>query len=445
MGNTGNAISVLVMLAWLPIVLYLFSRYPPQRAIIISFIVAWLFLPQAVFVLPSIPDWTKISATCYSAIVAILIFDSNRLLSFRPSWIDLPILVLCISPFFSSMTNDLGPYDGLSMTLDQVVTWGLPYFLGRLYICNFEGMRLMAIGIFMGGIIYIPLCLVEARLFMSLHERIYGFITFDFGQALRLGGYRPSVFMTHGLAVGVWMMCACLMGIVLWRSKVIKRLWNVPVSTLTGLLLVVFVFIRSTGAYNLLIGAVLILFTAKWFRTTILVWVVVAIMVVYLNLGVTGQFPKAEILGELSKVFDADRIQSVEFRFDNEEILGIKARQRMIFGWGGFGRNRVFDDYGKDISVTDSLWMIVFGITGLVGLVSLMMTLLLPVLAFCIRFPAQLWSTTLVAPAAGLSAGLLMYAADCILNAMINPIFVFVCGGVAGLVINPHPDRLLKS
>ncbi len=442
---TGNAISILVMVGWLPIVVYLFSRYPPQRAVIISFIVAWLFLPQAVFVLPSIPDWTKISATCYSALIGILIYDSDRLTSFRPSWIDIPLVCLCISPFLSSMSNDLGPYDGFSGTLEQIVTWGLPYLLGRLYLCNFEGMRLMALGTFMGGLAYIPLCLYEARLFTSLHERIYGFSTFDFAQALRMGGYRPSVFLTHGLAVGVWMMSASLMGIALWRFKVIKKLWNVPVGTWVGILLFVFVFIRSTGAYNLLIGAVLILFTAKWFRTTILVWIIVAIMAVYLNLGVSGQFPKAELLGALSQVFDADRIQSVEFRFDNEEILGARARQRMVFGWGGFGRNRVFDDYGKDISVTDSLWMIVFGINGLVGLISMMATLLLPVLAFCIRFPARLWSTPILAPAAALSASLLMYAGDCILNAMTNPTFILICGGLASLVINPAPGKMLKS
>jgi hypothetical protein len=338
----------------------------------------------------------------------------------------------------------LGPYDGFSSALDQIMAWGVPYFLGRLYLSNFEGMRFMAVSIFVGGILYIPLCLFEARMFTSLHQVIYGFTTFDFLQALRMGGYRPSVFMTHGLAVGVWMMTACLVGVVLWRSKVVKQLWNIGTGTWVAALLITFVLIRSTGAYNLLIFALLILFTAKWFRTTILVWLTVAIMVVYLNLGVSGQFPKKEIIGALSQVFDADRIQSVEFRFDNEEILGARARERPTFGWGGFGRNRVFDEYGKDISITDSLWIIIFGTTGLVGLVSLMTALLLPPLAFSVRFAPRLWSSATVAPAAALSTGLLMYAADCILNAMVNPIFALVCGGIAGLVINPYPNRAIK-
>ncbi len=441
----GSVITMIVMWGWLPAVLYIFSRYPPQRALIISFIGAWLFLPQAVFVIPSIPDWSKMAATCYSALLAIFINDYSRLTSFRYSWIDVPISIWCISPFMSSMSNDLGPYDGISASLDQAMTWGVPYFLGRLYLCNFEGMRKMAVATFIGGLIYIPFCLYESRTYTSLHQVIYGFSTFDYLQAIRYGGYRPSVFMTHGLAVGVWMMTASLMGVVLWRTKILTTLWNVAVGTWVAALLVTFVLIRSTGAYNLLIMALLILFCAKWFRTTILVWLIIAIIGVYLNLGVTGQFPKKEILTSMGQVFDADRIASVEFRFDNEEILGERARIRPTFGWGGFGRNRVFDEYGKDISVTDSLWMIVFGTAGIVGLVSLMTTLLLPVAAFCIRFPARLWATPMVAPAAALCAGLLMYAVDCVLNAMVNPIFALVCGGIAGLVVNPYPHRALKS
>jgi hypothetical protein len=441
----GSAITLLVMYGWLPAVLYIFSRYPAQRAMVISFVVAWLFLPQAVITLPSVPDWTKMSATCYSVMIATFIHDSSRITSFKPSWIDIPMALWCVSPFFASVTNDLGAYDGFSASLDQAMTWGMPYFLGRIYLCNFEGMRKLAVATFVGGLVYIPLCLYEARMFTSLHQQIYGFITFDFGQALRMGGYRPSVFMTHGLAVGVWMMTAALMGIVLWRCKVMTKLWNVKISVWVWILLVVFVLIRSTGAYNLLAFALIILFMAKWLRTSILVWVFVALIGVYLNLGVSGNFPRQEIISAMSQVFDQDRIQSLEFRFLNEEILGERARLRSTFGWGGFGRNRVFDEYGKDISVTDSLWVIVFGTAGVFGLTSLMTALLLPVIAFCVRFPARLWSNAIVAPAAALNVGLLMYALDCVLNAMINPVYALICGGIAGLVLNPRPNADLKK
>lgn len=64
-------------------------------------------------------------------------------------------------------------------------------------------------------------------------------------------------------------------------------------------------------------------------------------------MGATGTFPNKQVVDTLSQTFDGERVASVKFRFDNEEILGARARERVMFGWGGFGRNRVFDEYGK--------------------------------------------------------------------------------------------------
>jgi hypothetical protein len=125
-----------------------------------------------------------------------------------------------------------------------------------------------------------------------------------------------------------------------------------------------------------------------------------------------------------------------------EEILGEKARQRFLFGWGDSGGNRVYNEYGKDISVTDSLWIIAFGVNGAVGLVSLFSSLLLPVIVFCVfKYPARTWSNPKVAPAAALGVALTMYVFDCVLNAMTNPIFALIAGGISGLVLKA-PESL---
>lgn len=441
----GNAIAYLMMFGWIPAVIYLFITYPPQRALITSFIGAWLFLPVTVLVLPGIPDYSKMSATCYGVLLCTLLFDAQRLTTFRFSLLDIPMLLWCVSPFLSSMTNDLGAYDGISATLDQTVTWGFPYLLGRIYINNLSGMRQLAIGCFIGGLVYMPFCLYESRTFSSLHRTIYGFATFDnIAQAFRYGGYRPSVFMQHGLMVGMWMMLASLMGIVLWRTKIVKRVWNFSVSVWVVLLLITFVLVRSTGAYMLLAFALGMLFISKWTRNSLLVWAVVAGIVAYLYLGVSGGFPGKEILAALGQVFEPDRIQSLEFRFQNEEVLSARARLHMWFGWGGFGRNRIFNEMGEDISVTDSLWIIVFGVNGAFGILTIFSTLLLPVLAFTIRFPAQLWLHPAVAPAAALAMGLTMYVLDCVLNAMVNPVFALACGGLVSVILRPLPKELRR-
>ena len=53
-------------------------------------------------------------ATCYGILIATLIYDPQRFNDFKWQWIDLPMICWCICPMFSSLTNDLGAYDGFS-------------------------------------------------------------------------------------------------------------------------------------------------------------------------------------------------------------------------------------------------------------------------------------------------------------------------------------------
>lgn len=151
-----SPIALLVVIAWIPTVLYLFQRFPPQRAVIVSFIAAWLFLPVINYTLPGIPDITKMNATCYGILLATVIYDAGRITSFKFGWLDLPMLIWCLCPLASSIANDLGLYNGFSAVLDQTMTWGVPYFLGRIYLANLAGLRQLAIGVFIGGLTYIP-------------------------------------------------------------------------------------------------------------------------------------------------------------------------------------------------------------------------------------------------------------------------------------------------
>jgi hypothetical protein len=435
----GNVLVPIVMFGWIPVVFYIFLRYPPQRAVVISFIIAWLFLPVANFKFPGIPDYSKMTATSYGILLATAVYDIERFRSFKVSWIDIPIFCWCIiSPMMSSLTNDLGLYDAVSSALNQTVTWGIPYFLGRIYLNNLAGLRKLAIGIFIGGLAYIPFIWIENRTFSSLHTTIYGLDTGrDLAQSFRLGGYRAQVFMEHGLMLGVWMMSACIMGIVVWRMGLIKRIWNQPIGLWFALLLVTFINARSTGAYNLFLIGAATLFIAWRFKNSLLLWGLTAAMCFYLLIAATGNFPGKEVIAAITPIFPEERVQSLQFRFENEEILGLKARQQPVFGWGGFGRNRVFNEMGEDVSVTDSLWIIAFGVNGAFGLIALMASILLPVLAFCIRYPARMWSHPNVAPAAALAICVFLYTLDCVLNAMVNPIFMLAAGGLAGIAVQP--------
>ncbi len=434
----------IVLYGWIPFVIYLFTRFSPQRAVVISFVGAVLFLPMATLPMPNpVPGFDKTAAACYSVLLATMIYSPARFSSFKFGWLDVPMLiwsVLC--PIASQLENGLSPY---SPTLAQIMTWGLPYFLGRIYFNSLEGMRQLAIGIFAGGLIYMPFCFVENFTGPLLHLKVYGFNAFeDWGQAKRLGGWRPVVFMQHGLMVGFWMMAATLIGICLWRSGVIKKLWGWQIPWLVTVLSISFLLCRSTGAYNLLVFGIVILFVAKRFRTYLLLLAMVFYISSYLYAGASGSFSGADTVALVRQVFGEERAESIEFRFTSEELLGAKARQKELFGWGGSGGNRILDELsGKDLVVTDSFWMLTFGVHGIFGLISWATSLLLPVVSFFTsRYSARSWFHPKVAPATAVAMVIVLYVYDCLLNSMINPVFALATGGIAGLVLKPETNKV---
>lgn len=433
----------LVMIAWLPIVLYLFRIYAPRKAVIVSFIGGLLFLPQrAGFPLPLIPDYQGMVATCYGIVLAIVIHDSQRLREFKLGWIDLPMVTWCICPVFSSLTNGLGGYDGINEAITQSVTWGLPYFLGRFYFNNLAAQRELALNIVKGGLLYVPLCLYEGRMSPQLHKLVYGYYPHISGitQSYRLGGYRPMVFMEHGLMVGMWMMMVTLVAFWLWQAQALSTVWHFPLERWVMIITLTFIWCRSTGAYGYLLYGLIILFSAKWLHSRLFLCLLIIGMIYYLYLSVTGHFESESIVSFIGSVINPERAQSLEFRFNNEAILADHAREQMIFGWGGWGRNRLYTEnwHGifEDIAITDSLWILAFGINGLVGLVSLIAALMLPVINFClVGYPVKTWFDPQVAPAAALAVSLLLFILDCLLNNMFNPIFPLISGGLSSLVI----------
>jgi hypothetical protein len=434
------ALVPIALFGFISIVFYLFVRFPPQRAVIISFVFAWLFLPQVSYPIPILPPFTKVSSACYSILLATLVYDTARLTCFKPGWLDVPMLIWCLCPIVTQITNGGSP---ISPTFSQIISWGLPYLIGRLYVSSLDEVRQLAIGIFAGGLAYIPFILIESARGPILHQMVYGVSAFeDWSQAVRAGGWRPVVFMQHGLMVGVWMMTAALIAVWFWQTGALKKFQGRNMKTLAIMLVITFILCRSTGAYSLFVFALIVLFCAKWFRTSLPLLFIIGYIVFYLYIAASGQFSSKEVMGVITPIFGEERAASLKFRFDMEEILGEKARQKFLLGWGDSGGNRVYNQQGRDISVTDSLWILTFGYYGAVGLVSLFSSLLLPVIVFAVfKYPARTWSNPKVAPAAALGVALTMYVFDCILNAMTNPIFALIAGGISSLALKA-PENL---
>ncbi|CAN5832741.1 hypothetical protein BH23PLA1_BH23PLA1_10090 [soil metagenome] len=419
----------ITLFGWIPVVLFLFAVLPPRRAVIVAFVAGWLLLPNAGYTFQGLPDYNKVLATTLGVLLGTVLFDSGRFFAFRPRWADLPMLIWCLCPIASSLSNDLGLYDGLSASHRHLTTWGLPYLIGRLYLGEADGLRELATAILIGGLLYVPPCLYEIRMSPQLHRMLYGFAIWG---GTRYGGYRPQVFLSNGLELGMWMTAACLMGYALWAGGTIKRLWGLPFGALLLGLLLVTVLCKSTGALLLLAVGLAVLWVVRRTGSSLPVWVLILVSPLYMAVRTPGLW-SGETLVELTQTYiNEERAQSLEFRLINEDMLAVKALQRPVFGWSGWGRNRVYDEHGRDISITDGLWIIALGVNGLVGLGALTMTFLLPP-ALLLRFPVRSWSTSGLAPAAALAVLLGLYLIDNLSNAMVNPIYMLAAGGLVGL------------
>ena len=426
---------------WLPFTLMLFAAMRPKAAAAASLILGWLFLPGAVYDFPGIPDYTKITATCFPILLGTFLFDFQRLTKLYPSKMDIPIIVLCCCAFVSSLSNGLGVYDGFSGVLRQIFEWGFAYAIGKMYFSDQEGLHDLAKWIVIGGLIYIPFCLWEMRMAPTLHEHLYGFRTDRFATSIRFAGYRPTVFLQHGTAVGIWMMSSVLMGIWLWRTKTVEHLGGIPMGLLVSTLLIIFLLCRSLNSIVLFAGGLVTYHLIRFWglKSTVLC---LALIPVFYIVSRNTEVLTTDRLVEIAEQVSEDRAQSLYGRLYHEERLAEKAWEQPWFGWGGWGRNRVYDEQGEDTSVTDGLWVLTFGIYGLVGLVSLGLVLLLPTVVFWRRFRLADWGQPDLAPMAGFACILPLYVIDCLMNAMVNPIYTVAAGGILAWLANQDRSKI---
>ncbi len=189
--------------------------------------------------------------------------------------------------------------------------------------------------------------------------------------------------------VAFFIMTTVVAAAAFWRAD--TRVAGAPPVAITGYLATVLVLCKTLGA--LFYGAALVplvRFTRPQLQLRVAL-VFVAIALLYPMLRAANLFPTTSIL-EVASSIDADREQSLQFRFANEDELLAHAWDRFSFGWGRFGRNRVFDDEtGDDISVTDGRWIITMGVFGFVGFLAEFGLLALPIVraAQALKFAAS--------------------------------------------------------
>jgi tetratricopeptide (TPR) repeat protein len=427
-------LAFIALFGWIPLVVVLFAMMPSRQAATVAVIGAWLILPPYTIPIAGLPDYSKITAASIGMLLATAFLAPHRLLTFRPRWYDLPMLGFCFCGVASSLQNGLGLYDGLSDSLTVILTWGLPYLLGRIYFGTPEDLRYFTVAVVVGGLCYVLPCFYEVRMSPQLLKTFYGFSAWG---SLRLGGYRPQVFFWTGLECGLWMTAATLSGWWLWRCGALRSIRGIPCGlVILPILFVTSFFCRASGAMALLAGGMGVLWLTARYRTRLLLAGLLLVAPVYAGVRLTNLWTGQQAVDISEAVFGAERAESLGYRFMCENLLAAKALEQPVFGWSGWGRSAAY--FNPDLPwrtqvPTDGMWIIFLGTKGFVGLTLFYLALILPAILFVRRFPAPLWMDPRLAAGSLAATFLGLYMIDCLMNGFVNIIYVTMAGGLISL------------
>lgn len=391
----------LMLCIWPVIGIVLFNKLSLPLACCVTIIGGFLILPQEIGIdLPILPELNKHSISVLTALVlsAVKIFQNTHGSIVLKGWVPrepvtLALLSMLVLGIFGTIqTNQdtlvFGPlvlpgmklYDAFSFLLSALIML-VPFLLARRVLATPEAQRVLLLVLIVSALIYTLPALWEIRLSPQLHRQIYGYFTGSFMQQVRAGGFRPVVFVGHGLALSVFLCFAVLAAAGFYRASAQKNKarWGLAL----GWLFVVMVLTKSLGAVFI---AVLLLPVVLFFtpRTQLLVAACIAgAVMTFPMLRAAGLVPVDRAMA-FAESISVDRSRSLQVRLDNEEPLLERARQRPVFGWGGYSRNRVFDERGRNLSITDGSWILEMGVGGWVRYLAVFGLLCWPIIGLFI-------------------------------------------------------------
>lgn len=455
-----NPFAYLVFYTW-PLVIYIiFRKQPLVPAIIWSMVLGYILVPDRIGVdLPAVPTITKYELTTLSvALMSWLKIRGERRAVKWPAVTDTPqtpavpmrqsrargivgvlLLLLLTTPLLTVLNNPdpiiagsryvpgLRLYDALSIIAATAI-FVLPFLLGQRFLNTTEShvtvLKIMCLAM----MAYSIPALWEVRMSPQLNRIIYGYTTSSFAQHMRAGGFRPLVFLDHGLSLGLFLSMSILATATLWRhlreEADKSSIWFVCLCWL----LMTLVLAKSVGALVIAVALLpVVLLTGP--RLQLLVCAILALVVLlYPMLRGAGYIPTDEIYA-FSLERSVDRAQSLQFRFEHEDNLLAKANEKPLLGWGSWGRNRVYDKItGEDLSVTDGIWIIVIGVSGWLGYVATFGLLTAPILFLAARHRVLDISIA----TAGLGIVLAANLVDMLPNSGLRPITWLIAGALMG-------------
>lgn len=378
-----NSFAIAALFGWPLVALLLYRTRPIREATVWTIVGGYLLLPANWGIkFPMVPPIDKFSVPCVTALIVCLIMRRDTLSVWkRFGLIEFATLVYLLSPLVTSLLNGdemrgagavipgVGLYDGVSAVEFQVLQI-IPLVLARRFLRSERDLEMLLRTLVLVGLIYSLPMLLEVRLSPQLHTFIYGYFPHSFAQQIRQGGFRPVVFLGHGLLVAFLAMTSVLASAALWRSRTrIARM--LPPVAVTAYLGAVLVLCKTIGALLYAVALLPLIRFASARLQLRMATVLTIVALLYPTLRVADFVPTESLLS-FAATFSEDRAESLSVRFYNEKILLDHASERFLFGWGRWGRNRIIDlNSGEDESVSDGLWVLTIGQFGYVGFLGL--------------------------------------------------------------------------
>jgi len=435
----------IALLTWPLVAFVLFQKLSVQAAFIVTIIGGFLLLPTQVgWDFPLLPALGKNSIPALVAMLLVLMFAGNQMQSAKIQKGILPrspIMLACIAllvlgAFGTVLTNRnplfFGPrvlsgmsiYDGFSIALSSAIQL-IPFLLARKLLHTSEQHALLLKAIVIAAFCYSFLALIEIRISPQLNNIVYGFFPHSFIQHIRGGGFRPLVFLSHGLVLGIFFSTAVIAAWGLYRHTKDNK-WLYLGIWILGTLAIS----KTLGAFaiTLLILALMICVPKRLHMTVIAC--ISASILLYPMLKGAGLVPTERVVA-LASAIDPERAGSLNVRLRNEDMLLDRANQKPIFGWGSYGRNRIYNEWGRDVSITDGGWVITIGGGGWVRYIGRFGLLTWAMIALYARRKEDIDPITIT-----LGFALCANMIDAIPNSGITPITMVMAGALAGRLEN---------
>ena len=439
-----NGFAFLMLALWPLASLALFRTLPPGRAIIASILISYLMLPPlpTAFDFPLIPPLTKETIPALSAFLFCMMFYGKRV-QFLPRhpMAKFLLLVFVCSPMLTAMTNGepvvygmyviqpLGLKEGLAMMVQNALL-ALPMVMAMNFLTTEKHQRVVLLALVLGALAYSFPMLLEVRLSPQLNTWIYGFFQHSFGQMMRGDGFRPIVFLYHGLWVAFFALTAILAAISLFRGDVQGKRRSMKFLLAGIYLFAVLVLCKSLASLLYAVALVpVLLFLSTRFQLRV-AFVLMLLAVTYPVLKGNNMVPEQAILNQAYQI-DPERAGSLLFRLENEYYLLARAERKPMLGWGSFGRNLIYSSDGRLLTVPDGRWVIVFGTYGWIGYLAEFGLLSLPLFLLLLRIRG-VPNESLPPWLGGMSLILAINMIDMLPNATLTPLTWLMAGSLLG-------------